>query len=39
MWKFERFRAHKVRAGRFVEADPSLFMDWQRGMIGVLGAE
>lgn len=39
MRKFKRFKAHKVRAGRFLErlaADrPDLFVHWQLGMTGV----
>lgn len=38
MRKFKRFKAHKVRAGRFLErlaADrPDLFVHWQLGMTG-----
>lgn len=39
MRKFKRFKAHKVRASRFLQrlaADrPDLFVHWQRGMSGV----
>jgi RNA-directed DNA polymerase len=39
MRKFKRFKAHKVRAGRFLQqlaADrPDLFVHWQLGLRGV----
>jgi len=39
MRKFKRFRAHKVRAGRFLERlareKAALFVHWRLGMIGV----
>ena len=39
MRKFKRFRAHKVRPGRFLERlareKAALFVHWRLGMIGV----
>ena len=39
MRKFKRFKAHKVRAGRFLQRlaaeRPDLFVHWQFGMRGV----
>jgi RNA-directed DNA polymerase len=39
MRKFKRFRAHKVRAGRFLERltreNAALFVHWRLGMIRV----
>jgi RNA-directed DNA polymerase len=39
MRKFKRFRAHKVRAGRFLERlareNAGLFVHWRLGMTGV----
>ena len=39
MRKFKRFKAHKVRAGRFLQQlavdRPDLFVHWQLGMRGV----
>jgi hypothetical protein len=39
MRKFKRFKAHKVRAGKFLQrlaaARPDLFAHWQHGMTGV----
>jgi hypothetical protein len=39
MRKFTRFKAHKIRAGRFLEQlagiRPDLLLHWQLGMTGV----
>jgi hypothetical protein len=39
MRKFKRFKAHKIRAGRFLQTlsqrNAGLFVHWQLGMIGV----